>query len=517
MDSPGIAGEKTRKLKDIAADFLGFASWTGAPTPFMIAVHWFASNKRRGVTECVSKTRGAGMRHVKTAMAALLLAALGGGSAAIFVSAPAPAQTTVKLELWSRQDPSGPLRPANVVKAADRLNKELAAEGSGKRVKVAVHESPAPGFDDDALQLLKVFGIGQGPDLFIAAHEWICAFQQEGFALKLDDYIAKYPQYFTTIFPSLWQSVKCSDGIYGIPQDAEARMFFYNKKLLREAGYDDAFIEAMPARTLSGELTMDDVIDIANSVINKAKAQYGILHRPNKGPDYIMAFQSYGNNFLDPGTGKLLLERDKLAAAFGWFERGVKQGVIPANNTSMEFDALRKAFYTGNAAFWMYGIWDLGTYAFPTYGLPKDEAGFFADWGWIAAPPAKKGGQAGSLTHPIIYAVAARVADPELAVRLLGHASDADLNTDHAVTTTHLGIKSEQLKDPRYAGAWPLARATELLKITKFLPNNPQFGDLNGIIYTALQGVETGRLSGQQAADFVVDEATSSLKDVIVK
>jgi inositol-phosphate transport system substrate-binding protein len=183
----------------------------------------------------------------------------------------------------------------------------------------------------------------------------------------------------------------------------------------------------------------------------------------------------------------------------------------------MEFDALRKAFYTGNAAFWTYGIWDLGTYAFPTYGLPKDEARFFADWGWIAAPAAKKGGQAGSLTHPIIYAVAAHVKDPDLAVRLLGHASDADLNTDHAVTTTHLGIKSEQLEDPRYANAWPLARATELLKITKFLPNNPQFGDLNGIIYTALQGVETGRLSGQQAADFVIDEGTSSLKDVIVK
>jgi inositol-phosphate transport system substrate-binding protein len=109
------------------------------------------------------------------------------------------------------------------------------------------------------------------------------------------------------------------------------------------------------------------------------------------------------------------------------------------------------------------------------------------------------------------------VAEPELAVRLLGHASDADLNTDHAVSTTHLGIKSEQLKDPRYAEAWPLARATELLKITKFLPNNPQFGDLNGIVYTALQGVETGRLSAQQAADFVIDEATASLKDVIVR
>ena len=32
---------------------------------------------------------------------------------------------------------------------------------------------------------------------------------------------------------------------------------------------------------------------------------------------------------------------------------------------------------------------------------------------------------------------------------LLGFASDADLNTDHAVTSTHIGIKEEQLEDPR--------------------------------------------------------------------
>jgi len=62
-----------------------------------------------------------------------------------------------------------------------------------------------------------------------------------------------------------------------------------------------------------------------------------------------------------------------------------------------------------------------------------------------------------------------------------------------------------------------LARATEFLKITKFLPNNSQFGALNGIIFSALQGVETGRLTAAAAADFVVDEASSSLKDVTVK
>ena len=449
------------------------------------------------------------MKHWTIRTAALVTAAAFGVAAS-----PSLAQETVTLELWSRQDPSGPLRPGNVVKAAERLNAELEAEGSDKRVEVVVRESPAKGFDDDALQLLRVFGIGEGPDMFIQAHEWICAFQEDGFALKLDDYVAKYPEHFGTIYPSLWESAKCADGgIYAIPQDAEARMFFYNKQLLREAGYDDAFIEAMPQRTLDGDLTMDELIDIAKQVVDNTDAEYGILHRPNKGPDYIMTFQAYGNTFVDPETGNLLLERDNLAAAFGWFERGVQEGVIPANNTAMEFDALRAEFYNGNAAFWMYGIWDLGSYAFPTYGLPSDEEGFFADWGWVAVPPVEKGGSASSLTHPIIYAVAADAADPELAVRLLGLASDAELNTDHAVTTTHLGIKPEQLEDPRYAEAWPLARSSDLLEITKFLPNNPQFGDLNGIIYTAIQGVESGRLTAEDAADFVIDEASASLDD----
>src|SRR6516162_1932197 len=151
----------------------------------MIPPDSFAKNKRDDAAANSSQRRESAMRHRRTTTLGFLLAAV----AAIGVFGPATAQEVVKLELWSRQDPSGPLRPGNVVKGAERLNKELAAEGAGKRVEVAVHESPAPGFDDDALQLLKVFSIGQGPDLFIAAHEWICAFQQEGFALKLDDYI----------------------------------------------------------------------------------------------------------------------------------------------------------------------------------------------------------------------------------------------------------------------------------------------------------------------------------------
>jgi inositol-phosphate transport system substrate-binding protein len=184
----------------------------------------------------------------------------------------------------------------------------------------------------------------------------------------------------------------------------------------------------------------------------------------------------------------------------------------------MDFDAIRADFYAeDNAAFFMYGIWDLGSRAFPSFGVPSEEAAFDKDWGWVASPPVEEGGEPSSLTHPIVYAVSADVEHPDLAVRLLGFASDADLNTDHAVTTTHIGIKEEQLEDPRYQEQWTLARATELLEHTKYLPNNPEFGDLNRIIYQALQGVESGRLTAEEAAQFVADEASAQLDGVIVK
>ena len=447
----------------------------------------------------------------------LAAAAMSAALLAPAVSAPTSAAEVV-LNVWLRQDVSGPLRGGNLLAAAGRLNKALEEEGSETLVTVLMRQGPATGFDDDALQLLKLFGIGRGPDVFVAAHEWTCAFANDGFALNLEAYIPKYPEHFDDIIPSLWNSTKCKGQRYAVPQDAEARMFFYNKKLMREAGLDNAFIDSLPERVLAGEVTLDDLSDIAKQVVDNSQAKYGILHRPNKGPDYLMVFNSYGSSFQDDATGNLLLVRDSLEAAYGWFERNVKNGVTPRNNTAMQWSIIRKNFYADNkVVFWMYGIWDLGSNAFPSFGVPSEEKAFFKDWGWTAAPPVEKGGKPGSLTHPIVYVVSGQTKYPDLAVRLVGFASAADLNTDHAVTTTHIGINKSQVDDPRYQAAWPLLRATELLEFTKFMPNHPDFGPLNLIIYKGLQGVEQGRLTAAEAAAFVIDEAQGQLENVIVK
>lgn len=443
--------------------------------------------------------------------------ALAVGAALLTLSGGAYAQETIELSLWSRADNSGPLRPGNIVTASERLNVLLAAEGADFRVAVTVLEQPddGSGFDGDAERLLRAFAIGEGPDMFIAAHEWICAFADPGFAFDLTDYTNDNPDLFGDVIPSLWGSTECGGRRFAVPQDAEARMFFFNKGLMRDAGFDDDFIESFDQRVLDGEVTMDQLSDVAAQVVNESDAEYGILHRPSRGPDYLMVFQQYGNSFMDADSGKLLLEEDKLAAGYGWFARNVELGVTPANNTSLEWDFIRDQFYTENNAFmWMYGIWDLGSNAFPR-GVPSEKDAFFEQFGWTAAPAAEAGGQAGSLTHPIVYAVA-EGENAELAARIVGLATAPDLNTLHAVTTTHLAVNMSQLLDPAYIEQWPLALATPLLDITSFIPNHADFGALNSIIYEALQGVELGRLSAAEAAEFVIEEAESRIPDSIM-
>ena len=428
----------------------------------------------------------------------------------------ASAQDVIELKLWSQADVSGPLRPGNILKGAERLNAQLEKDGADYRVSITVLEQPSQGgYDRDAERLLRAFAIGEGPDIFHAAHEWICAFADPGFLFDLTDFTNDHPEFFEDIFPSLWASCECGGRRFAVPQDAEARMFFFNKNLMRQAGFSDEEIESLDERVLAGEVTLDDMSDIAQQVVEKTDAEYGILHRPSRGPDYLMIFNQYGSSFLDPETGKLLLEEGKIADAYGWFERNVQNGVTPGNNTSLEWDFIRKQFYVeNNAAIWMYGIWDLGSYAFPL-GVPSDKESFFEQFGWTAAPAPEKGGQPGSLTHPIVYGVGASE-NAEIAATVVGYASDADLNTDHAVTTTHIGIKRAQLDDPRYAEVWTLALATELIEFTHYMPNHPDFGALNQIIYEALQGVETGQLSAADAAVYVIDEAGARIPDSIV-
>ncbi len=449
-------------------------------------------------------------------MKGVQLALVWGAVALVGLTAPAPvAAEDVTLKLWARADRSGPLRAGNIVAAADELNRMLAAAGSDTQVKIEVHENNADGFDADSLDLLKAFAVDKGPDLYVAAHEWIGAFVEAGYAYQLDDHIAANPELYDDIIDTLWQSTRYKGGTYGVPQDSEVRMFFYNKDKLRQIGKDEAFIEGLPARVDSGEFTLYDLVDLAKEVVDGGAAKYGFVHRPNVGPDFQMLMASFGIDLYDEDQNKLQISESKLADFFTWVKYAVDQGVLPDNITAWSWDEVHQAFRGEDSFMKFHGIWNVPTQQ-EVMNLPDAEA-YFHKIGWLNSPAAEKGGQPANLSHPIIYVVSATSEHPELAAYLVGLASQPYLNTEHAVTTGHTPINYGQQSMPRFVeDGWALRAGAPMLKYSTFMPNHAQIGPYNAIIYKGLQAVETGRLDPKEAAVFVVDEMESELGDDVI-
>jgi inositol-phosphate transport system substrate-binding protein len=424
----------------------------------------------------------------------------------------------VVIKVWSRADRSGPLRAGNLVTAGDTLNKILTAAGSDKRVKVELNETNAKGYDDDALDLLKAFAVDKGPDIFVLAHEWTGAFAEAGYALNLEDHIGKNPELYGDIIVPLWQSVTYKGARYGVPQDSEVRMFFLNNDKLRKLGKTDKEIAALPAKVDAGEFTAYDLCDLAGQAVQKGVVKYGILHRPNAGPDFQMMMESFGLEPYDKAAAKLQASKAALKDFFTWVKYCTDKKAFSATNTAMSWDAIEQASFAGEEALvFFHGVWRV-TDQMKAWNL-KGKDDYQRKVTWINAPAGKKGGKPSNLSHPIAYAVSAKSKNKDLAAYLVALASQPIPNMRHAVSTNHTPINYGEQSMPEVVDkGWALVAATPMLKYASFMPNHPKIGQYNAIIFKGIQGVETGRLTAQAAADFVIGELGNELgKDVVIR
>ncbi|MDO1583123.1 ABC transporter substrate-binding protein [Rhizobium oryzicola] len=433
-------------------------------------------------------------------LATVALAALTGGMAHA---------EDIRIKLSTLVDKSAPARITNIEAAAEIMNHQFKAAGVDKHIVIESNASAAKGWDDLALENMKAFSVGQGPDLYILPHEWIGKFAEDGNAMAMDAKIASTPWAYGDILPVLWTAAKATDGkIYGIPQDAEIRMFFYNKDMLRKIGKDEAFIESLPAKVESGEFTLDDLTALAKQVVDGKAAQYGMLHRPNVGIDYLMVFQSYGVKFIDEKTGKLIFPKAEMTKALAWYERNARQGVTPVDNTAMSWDTIQNAFKQDKAFLFHQGVWAVAWQLGDKNGAtwPTDKDGYFHKIGWIPAPAAEKGGKPANLSHPLLYTVNPKSKYADIAADLIALATLPYFNTEHAVSSYHTAITNGQTAMPKYKENWVLSAASPMMVHAQFVPNQTQFGSYNKVLFNGLQAVETGKMTAKQAVEFIADE-----------
>ena len=68
----------------------------------------------------------------------------------------------------------------------------------------------------------------------------------------------------------------------------------------------------------AGEFTAYDLCDLAGQAVQKGVVKYGILHRPNAGPDFQMLTETFGCEPYDKQSAKLQASKAALKDFFTW-------------------------------------------------------------------------------------------------------------------------------------------------------------------------------------------------------
>lgn len=427
---------------------------------------------------------------------------------------PAQAQRVVVIKAWT----IGPDNPSvtrynNLVTAAERLNADLRRENAGVQVRVEGFFDTT-NWDSFLRRVLLGFQSADGADIVQASGALAATWAEAGFIIPMDAYIPRHRQ-FGDVFPSLWEAMKYKGRIWGIPQDTEARPLYFNKALLRQLGWSEAQITALPQRIARGEFTWDDVMATAREAVQKrvVEAGKGYYHRPVNGPDFIQWYRSFGGRIFDEASGKLVINRAALLRYYTWLRTGVDQGVIERDRLNGDWNRYMQPVTDGKVLFFSGGTWQWAEWAQIWVNNKGGESWLFANFGYAPHPTHARGGKAITMSNPQVYFVSARSPNKDLAVRLLAYVTVPDLDAKHAVGSAHLPVlrTTARVINDRF-----LKDVSYLLDYTTFAPAHPDLSKWQDAVFRGVGAVESGQVPPPQAVDLVVSEMQRTIRDQVI-
>ncbi len=274
---------------------------------------------------------------------ALLAAACGGGEEASDTTTSAPAETTTTEATTTTvgETTTTEALPPLVIWADEKRAPAIEAiapaftEATGVEVIVTLVD-----FGDMQAEVETKGPAGEGPDIFIGAHDWIGGLASNG-AIAPIDLGGRDSEFTSTGLDALkWDGQQ-----YGLPYVTEAVALFYNTDLVPE-----------PPTTLTELKAACDAIEVDNcwGIPGGNDAGDAYHHNP-----FITVFGGYIFGF-DPATGfdvsDIGLASDGAILGATLLESLVTDGYVASTNG----DDAKNLFFEGKQAFFLSGPWQLG-------------------------------------------------------------------------------------------------------------------------------------------------------------
>jgi inositol-phosphate transport system substrate-binding protein len=425
------------------------------------------------------------------------------------------------IEVWAEANAVEHWRADAPMKAAPLVNAMFEEEGKAARVTVDGLNDDA-GWADYKKKFTLAADAGEAPHIVLSGHEDVPVWANAGYIESFDRCREMYPE-FDDVIDSLWFAGEWNGQLWAVPQDTEARPMFFSKMKLRELGWSEEEIDALPDKILNGEFTLEDMIATGKEAIEAGVIEpgYGYWHRSSKGGDFLQYYFAYGGEVYDPAEDKLVVDKDALTKWYAFQRRVVDEGLTPENYIGTDSSIWHDTVSHGEALFFNGGVWHWANWA---ENYVKDLGGqdfLFENIGYALQPAGEPGMKAGTLSHPLVYMISSESAAGDegfydLACAVLAKTTTPELNTLHAVGSTHLGILKSQANYEPYANDVFLSDTLYMLDHNYYQPNHVLYGPYFDITYDFMLRTENGELEAEAAADAAIQQLQVELGDAII-
>lgn len=415
----------------------------------------------------------------------------------------------VTLKVWAgNASPIDRWRTEAAVVAAVRLNEILHAEGKDFRVEIDAINDPAS-WGNYKKKFLMSADSHLAPDIICTGHEDIASWATAGLIVPIADSVAAVKALdpaFADVRDELWDSTLFRGKVWGIPQDSEARVLFYSKPLLAKMGWTPARMRELERGIHAGKFTTEDMIELAQKAVAAGVVPrgYGYWPRPTKGSDHLQKYYAYGGRIQDAATGKLIADKEALTKWFAFQRRIVETGITPKNYPGTEWGIWHNTVARGEVLFWEGGIWNWSQWS-TRYVQDLGGADYLAKNVGYALPPTATAGDApATLVHPLVYLIpkprASGQMQQALALRLLALMTTPEINTKHALESSHLAILKSQLDYPPYQANTFLYAISKIADKAFFQPNHVRFSQWFDVVMASMEDAQSGRRTPSEAA-----------------
>ncbi len=187
-------------------------------------------------------------------------------------------------------------------------------------------------------------------DVVLVDDIWYAEFAKNGYLWDVTSKVSQETK--DAVFPAAWDITTVNGVIYGMPWMLDEKYFFYNEKMLADAG-----ITAPPT-------TWEELEAQSMTLKEKGIVEYPIVWSWGQAEtsicDFVALLYGHGGRFVDE-NGKPAFNEPAGVATLQWMVDSIDKGIVnPASISYVEED-VRNTFSQGKAAFainWLY-MYDL--------------------------------------------------------------------------------------------------------------------------------------------------------------